>query len=169
MREAVRAILRDAGRGRSGQSAFTGRDRLSNHCYAAYLVLMKSPNGQYNLLKADFKEIRMGSPLFGTIELRGSRVDTQGSFGEPMAFSPDSKFLAVEHLVDATASGPHVQVVVLELQSQRRLVVHDQNPGLVRRFEWTADGALTITVWSHLAGENEIVWRPPSSGEPPAA
>jgi len=55
----------------------------------------------------------MGSPLFGNIALRGSSVAPQGLFGEPMMFSNDSRFLAVEQLMDAV-SGPHVQAIVFD-------------------------------------------------------
>lgn len=122
---------------------------------------MKSPNGQYEVVLHDFGEVRMGSPPFGRIEIRGASFDTAGqSFGELMAFSPDSRFLAVEQLA-STAPGPHTRAVVFDFERKRQLIVHNQNPGLLRRFAWSPDGLLAIVSWSHLYGEREHFWQAP--------
>ena len=122
---------------------------------------MKSPNGQYTVILHDFGEVRMGSPAFGRIEIHGSSFDTSNQeFGELMAFSPDSRFLATEQLV-STTRGPHTRAVVFDFERKRQIIVHDQNPGFLRRFSWSADGLLTIVSWAHLVGEREYSWQAP--------
>lgn len=123
---------------------------------------LKSPNGRYEVVVSDYFEIRGGSPLFGRIRIVGASFETdQDCFGEPMAFSADSRFLALEDLVDANV--PHTRAVVFDFDRCQRIVVHEQNPGFVRRFNWSAEGLLTIVAWSHLAGESEHVWQVPSA------
>jgi len=103
---------------------------------------MKSPNGQYNVILHNYGEVRMGSPSFGRIEIQGSSFNTNNQeFGEPMAFSPDSRFLAAEQLVN-TMPGPHTRAIVFDFEKKRQIIVHNQNPGLLRRFSWSADGLL---------------------------
>jgi hypothetical protein len=122
---------------------------------------MKSPNGQYEVVKHDFGEVRMGSPLFGRIEIHGASFDMGNKeFGEPMAFSPDSRFLVTEQLF-STVPDPHTRAVVFDFEQKRQIIVHDQNPGLLRRFTWSSDGLLTIVSWTHLVGEREHTWQAP--------
>lgn len=113
------------------------------------------------MVTRDFGEVRMGSPEFGRIEIRGALLDTSGEFGVPMAFSHDSRFLATEQLVD-TVPGPHTRVVVFDLDRQARIIVHDQNSGFVRQFDWSADSVLSFVTWSHQAGEHQHSWRAPA-------
>ena len=122
---------------------------------------MTSPNGQYEVVKHDYGEIRMGSPEFGRIEIRGASFDTNGrEFGEPMAFSPDSRFLATVQLV-GTVPGPHTRAVIFDFERRGQIIVHDQNPGFVRHFAWSPDGLLTMVTWSHVHGEREVTWQAP--------
>src|SRR5262245_12096154 len=104
---------------------------------------MTSPDGQYEVVMHDYSEVRMGSPEFGSIEIRGAALDTSGEFGVAMAFSPDSRFLATEQLV-GTVPGPHTRAVVFDFERRRRIIVHDQNPGCIRRFSWSLDGLLSV-------------------------
>jgi len=122
---------------------------------------MKSPNGQYEVVTHDFGEVRMGSPLFGRIKIRGATFDTGSQeFGEPMAFSADSRFLATEQLVSSVPD-PHTRAIVFDLERNRQIIVHDQNPGLLRRFNWSPDGLLTVVSWAHSVGEREHSWHAP--------
>ncbi|HMP83963.1 MAG TPA: hypothetical protein PKA41_14790 [Verrucomicrobiota bacterium] len=121
---------------------------------------MTSPNGKYEVMTHDYGEVRMGSPEFGSIKIHGTSLDTTGEFGVVMAFSPDSRFLATEQLV-GTIPGPHTRVVVFDFERRRRIIVHDQNPGFIRRFKWSPDGLLSFVTWSHLAGEGEHSWQSP--------
>ena len=129
-------------------------------------MAMKSPNGKYEVALNDYGEIRMGSPEFGRIEIRGASFDTSAKeFGVPMAFSFDSRFLATEELV-GTVPGPHTRVLVFDFERQRQIFVHDQNSGFVRRLSWSPDGLLTIVTWSHLSGEREHSWQSPAPQPP---
>lgn len=121
---------------------------------------MKSANGKFEVVTHDYGEVRMGSPEFGRIEIHGVSLDTNGEFGAAMAFSPDSRFLATEELV-GTIPGPHTRAVVFDLERRRRILIHDQNPGFIRRFSWSPDGTLCLVAWSHSAGEREHFWHAP--------
>jgi hypothetical protein len=123
-------------------------------------VTMTSPDGQYEVVTRDYGEIRMGSPEFGSIEIRGASLDTSGEFGVAMAFSRDSRFLATEQLV-GTVPSPHTRAVIFDLERRRRIIVHDQNPGFIRRFTWSQEGLLSFVTWSHLAGERAGSWQSP--------
>jgi hypothetical protein len=123
---------------------------------------MKSPNGKYEVLKHDFNEIRMGSPWFGHISVLGSNLRTNVRiFGEAMAFSPDSRFLAVEELV-ADHPAPHTKALVFEVAEMRQHFVHEQKPGFIKRFVWSEQNELTITTWRHTEGDKQVKWKTPS-------
>ncbi len=104
----------------------------------------------------------MGSPEFGKIKIRGVDLNTKGLFGTAMAFSADSRFLAAAESVE-TLLEPHTRVVVFDLQRRKRIIVHDQKPGLIRRFKWSSDGLLSFVVWSHIGGEREYSWQSPAA------
>ena len=119
-----------------------------------------SPDGRFEVVQHNYEEIRMGSPLFGQLEIRGSSFGTvSGQFAEPVAFSSDSRFLAAAELV-ATTPGPAGRVVVFDFQRGVPIIVYSFT-GLARHFRWEPDGILTATTWSHLAGEDtRRVWSP---------
>ena len=127
---------------------------------------MKSSDNRFEVVQHNYDEIRMGSPLFGQLEIRGSSFGIlPGEFAEPVAFSPDSRFLAAAELV-TTIPGPAGRVVVFDFQRGVPIIVHSFT-GLARRFSWEPDGALTATTWSHLAGEDtRRVWSPPPPQPP---
>jgi hypothetical protein len=122
---------------------------------------MKSPDGRFEVVQHQYDDIRMGSPLFGQLQIQGSSFGTMpGQFAEPVAFSPDSRFLAAAELVPTTP-GPAGRVVVFDFQRGVPIIVHSFT-GLARRFRWEPDDTLTATTWSHLAGEDtRRVWSPP--------
>ena len=122
---------------------------------------MKSPDGRFEVIKHDYQEVRMGSPLFGRLEILGSRFGTlAGEFAEPVSFSPDSRFLAAAELV-STSSNPVGRVVVLDFDRGILVIVHSFT-GLARRFNWESDGSLAVTIWSHLGSEDtRRIWSPP--------
>ncbi len=125
---------------------------------------MKSPDGKYEVVQHDYGEIRMGSPAFGRLKILGSGFEViEGEFGEAMAFSPDSRFLATELLVDA--AGPHTQAVVFDFERTVRIIVHHQNPGFMRSFKWSDGGLLTLVSWANMQGEREHVWQAPPPRE----
>jgi len=125
-----------------------------------------SPDGRFEVVQQNYQEIRMGSPLFGQLEIRGSTFGTvPGQFAEPLAFSPDSRFLAAAELV-VTTPDPAGRVVVFDFQRGVPIIVHSFS-GLARRFTWGPDSVLTVTTWSHLAGEDiRRIWLPPPPQPP---
>ena len=87
---------------------------------------MNSPDGQREVATSNYFEVRMGSPLFGSIEVRGGLAATAGRlFGEAMSFSADSRFLAIEEYLSTSGTGPHTRVVVFDLAAGTDVVVHD--------------------------------------------
>jgi hypothetical protein len=126
---------------------------------------MKSPNGLYTVTKIDYNETRMGGPLIGRIRIAGGRAKTgEREFGEAMAFSPDSRYLAIGELVGVTRdnAGPHSQVVVFDLELGQEYVVHDEYGGLIHVVSWDVQGSLSVTAWRYPDGESEHrdVWGP---------
>jgi hypothetical protein len=109
-------------------------------------------------------EVRMGSPLFGSIEVRGLKRRFDGrQFSEAMAFSLDSRFFAIAELVDCGRDGPTSRVVVLDLPANREFVATPSAPGLIRTVTWNRDGALSIVHWQHPYGETTLTWSPPKN------
>jgi hypothetical protein len=127
---------------------------------------MKSPDGRFEVIQHNYSEVRMGSPLFGCIEIRGSSFGTvPGEFAEPVAFSPDSRFLAAAKLV-ATIPDPAGRVVVFDFERAVPIIVFAFT-GLATRLAWDPDGALAVTTWSLLGGEEtRRVWSPPPPQPP---
>lgn len=126
---------------------------------------MKSPNGHYTVTKIDYNETRMGGPLIGRIRIAGSRAKPEErEFGEAMAFSPDSRYLAIGELVGVTLdnAGPHSQVVVFDLELAKDYVVHDEYGGLIHGLSWDVQGSLSVTAWRYPDGESEHrdIWMP---------
>ena len=80
---------------------------------------MNSHDGKFEVLCSDYGEVRMGSPEFGNIEIRGLKRRFEGRlFGRAMAFSPDSPFFAIAELANA---GPKRGHVVSRYYRRRRM------------------------------------------------
>ena len=78
-----------------------------------------------------------------------------------MSFDPSSRFLAIEEFLGTPKNGPHTRAVVFDLDTGTEVVVHDQNPGFIKKLIWEADGSLSLVAWSHLTGEvtHPSAWR----------
>lgn len=126
---------------------------------------MKSPDGRRSVVKRDYNETRMGGPLFGQVQVDGGRAKTgKRDFGEAMAFSPDSRYLAIGELVGETRDGdPHSRVVVFDLDLEKEYAVHDEIGGLIQEVSWNVHGDLSVTAWRHPDGEIEHrdIWSAP--------
>jgi hypothetical protein len=127
---------------------------------------MKSPDGRRQVIKSNYMELRMGSPRFGSITVKGGKALTSGrTFGESMAFSRDSRYLAIEEFVGTTRDhGPHTRALVFDLDRSQECTAHDEPGGLIRELRWEADGSLSVVAWAHPAGqvEHRSIWRPDS-------
>ena len=125
---------------------------------------MESPDGRRTVIKRDYREIRMGSPLFGQVRVEGGHARTGSrDFGEAMAFSPDSRYLAIDEIVGVTRDGgPHTRVVVFDLELEKEYVVHDEQGGLIHEVSWSVEGDLSVVSWRQPEGEIEHrdIWRP---------
>jgi hypothetical protein len=121
---------------------------------------MKSPNGKIEVVCSDYGEIRMGSPEFGNIKIVGTSFSTNGrSFGDAMAFSPDSRYFAIAELVDA--SRPSTRVVAFDLKRKAERIVFVRDPGLIKKLDWISPDEMKISSWSHLYGDEVSSWRAP--------
>lgn len=124
---------------------------------------MKSPDGRRTVVKHDYNEVRTGGALVGTIEIDGGRAKTRNrEFGEAMAFSPDSRYLAIgEILGEMPDGGTHSQVVVFDLEFEKEYIVHDEPGGLIQEVSWNVQGELSVVCWRHPDGETEHrdIWR----------
>jgi hypothetical protein len=115
---------------------------------------VKSPDGTREVVKSAFYEIRMGSPLFGPVAVLGGLAATSHrTFGEAMSFDATSRFLAIEEFLGTPNNVPHTRAIVFDLDTGAEALVHDQNPGFIKKLTWESDGSLTVLVWSHLSGE----------------
>lgn len=128
---------------------------------------MTSPDGKFEALCTNYEEVRMGSPLFGGIEIRGLKRQFEDRlFGEDMAFSPDSQLLAIAELVDAGRNGPISRVVVIELNKGHEYIATPSASGLIRSVTWKPEGKLSIVHWQHACGETCLSWAPPKDAHP---
>jgi len=122
---------------------------------------MKSPDGKREVLKSDFREIRMGSPEFGRVEVRGGWAATRlRTWGEVVSFDAGSRFLALEEFLGTPDNAPHTRAVVFDLDTGAEFVVHDQYRGFIKELVWEPDGTLTVVAWSHLTGKavHRSIW-----------
>jgi hypothetical protein len=126
---------------------------------------MKSPDGRRTVIKHDYIEAQAGGSFVGQIQVDGGRAKTaKRDFGEAMAFSPDSRYLAIGEFVGETRDGdPHSRVVVFDLDLEKEYVVHDEVGGLIQEVSWNVHGDLSVTAWRHRDGETEHrdIWTVP--------
>ncbi len=126
---------------------------------------MKSPDNKFEIQKIDYIEIRMGSPLFGQLEIIGSPIDLkERSFGEPMCFSPDSKYLAVQELLSGIT--PITKLLLIELETGREIKVRQLSRGFLNPVYWTNNSELqfeSVTYSINGSKKNRFVYK---IGEP---
>jgi hypothetical protein len=142
-----------------------------------------SPDGHYMVeFGDDLGEIRMGSPWFGRIriiELDPHKIERRWAFfrtksrreiefgermfGETVLFSPDSRFVALEQLLE-----DHVlrtQLVVVELK-QSKVFLPDAPPGeRAIPARWEDNNRLIYFVTTHSWRREERIWHVPSFGD----
>ena len=111
-------------------------------------AIITSPDGKYSVEQhEDFGEIGMGSPLFGHITINGTDARlSDGFYGEPVVFSPDSRFVALEELVETSPF--RTRLVVVELPKGKMHLVRLQPRGTVTPLRWDGDRKLIYIEWS---------------------
>ena len=98
----------------------------------------------------------MGSPLFGSITFPGFAFELADRlFGEAMAFSPDSRFLAISELI-SSQEGPESRVVAFDFVDRIERVAMHSIPGITRRISWSDARTIDIRFWSYESGERAI-------------
>ena len=100
------------------------------------LAIIVSPDRKCSVERHDdYGEIGMGSPWFGHITVKGATIQFPNSlFGEAVAFSPDSRFLALEELVETRPF--RTKLIVIELARPKIFIVRVQSQGMATPKEW---------------------------------
>jgi hypothetical protein len=81
-------------------------------------VEARSPDGRHLARVERMEEVRMGSPLFGQLYVDDRELAWR-SFGQHLLWSPDSRWIAVQELLDTYDGGPVTQVVAIEAETFR--------------------------------------------------
>ena len=120
---------------------------------------IQSPDGKYSVEQQDdYGEIGMGSPSFGHIIFRGADVQFPDYlFGQVVLFSPDSRFVALEQLVEVKPF--QTKLIVVELP---RGTVHFVRlpQGAATPQRWESTTRLIYRVWS-VGSAAEVEWDAP--------
>ena len=122
---------------------------------------MRSPDGKIEVVKARDLVDPAKFLWAGCIEIPGTAFRLAGRvFGEPMVFSPDSRFLAAtEHFSDATHYDGSSRVVVFDFFHGRETIVCTEMQGSIESLRWVDTTSLHIGAHSHLHGSREHSWR----------
>lgn len=117
------------------------------------------PGFQYSKHE-DFGEIGMGSPLFGHITLQGTEGQPPDQlYSEAVVFSPDSRFVALEELVETRPF--RTKLVVLELPRCKVFTVRIQPRGRATPVRWVTPSRLVYTIWSVGGPTETLDWEAP--------
>jgi len=125
------------------------------------LATIQSPNGKYSVdQQDDYGEIGMGSPAFGHIVFRGADVQFRDSlFGEAVMFSPDSRFVALEQLVDTRPF--RTKLIAVELPRGTVHFIRLQPQGTATPQRWESATRLIYRVWSVGSAAEMQSWDAP--------
>ncbi|MDB5159662.1 MAG: hypothetical protein JWR50_4369 [Mucilaginibacter sp.] len=125
---------------------------------------IQSPNGKYAVEQQDdYGEIGMGSPAFGHITFRGADVQFPDYlFGEAVVFSPDSRFVALEQLVETRPF--RTKLIAVELPRGTVHFIRLQPQGTATPQRWESTTRLFYRVWSVGSAAEVQSWDAP----PPA-
>jgi hypothetical protein len=102
----------------------------------------------------------MGSPAFGHITIHGARAQFPDYlFGEVIVYSPDSRFVALEQLVETTPF--RTKLVVVDLPRGTVYAVRIQPQGSATPERWDSPSRLIYRVWSVGTGAQLLHWDAP--------
>jgi len=122
-----------------------------------------SPDGKYSVVKQDdFDEIAMGSPQFGHVSISGAKGQIPNDeYGEVILWSPDSRFVALEALVEVRPTF-RTKLVVVEMPRCVVFTVRVQSQGTVTPVRWEGSTRLIYTTWSVGVPRENFEWDAPS-------
>ena len=123
--------------------------------------VVTSPNGVYSVkLHADFGEIGMGSPIYGTLTLQGVQGNLpEGLYGETILFSPDSRYVALEKL-----SNPRpfqTQLIIVEFPRGLIITAAAPSKGRVTPVKWLSAKTLVYSSWRLGESNSFLEWSAP--------
>ena len=123
---------------------------------------IQSPDGKYAVEQQDdYGEIGMGSPAFGHIIFRGVDVEFPDYlFGEAVVFSPDSRFVALEQLVETRPF--RTKLVVIALPRGTIHFIRLQPQGTATPQRWESATRLIYRVWSAGSPAESQSWDAPA-------
>ncbi len=127
---------------------------------------IQSPDGKYAVEQQDdYGEIGMGSRAFGHIIFRGADVQFPDYlFGEAVVFSPDSRFVALEQLVESTPF--RTKLIAVELPRGTVHFIRLQPQGTVTPHRWESGTRLIYRVWSVGSAAEWQSWDAPPAAAP---
>ena len=122
------------------------------------LTSIQSPDGNYAVQKHDdYGEIGMGSPAFGHLTIKGAEGQLpERLYGEAIVFSPDSRFVALEELVETRPF--RTKLIVVELPRCRIFTVRLQPLGTATPLRWDSPTRLVYAIWSAGGARETLEW-----------
>jgi hypothetical protein len=123
---------------------------------------IQSPDGRFSVEQQDdYGEIGMGSPAFGHIIFRGTNVQFPDClFGEAVVFSPDSRFVALEQLMETQPF--RTQLIAVELPRGKIHYVRLRPQGTATAQRWESATRLIYRVWSVGSAAEIQSWDAPA-------
>jgi hypothetical protein len=123
--------------------------------------MIQSPDGKYSVEKHDdYGEIGMGSPLFGHATINGGEGQLPDRlYGEDIIFSPDSRFVALEELLETTPFG--TKLIAVELPGGKIFTVRAQPKGRATPLRWDSATRLVYRTWSIGGARETLTWDAP--------
>ena len=128
------------------------------------LATIQSPDGRNSIERHDdYGEIGMGSPAFGHITIHGADVQFPDClFGESVVFSPDSRFVALEQLIEVRPF--RTKLIAIELPRGTVHFIRLEPRGTATPLKWESARRLIYHVWSGSGAAEVQSWDAP----PPA-
>lgn len=122
---------------------------------------IQSSDGKYAIEQQDdFGEIGMGSPLFGHITIRGAEGQVPDRlYGEAAVFSSDSRFVALEELLETRPF--RTKLIVIELPRCKIFTVCVLPQGRATPVRWATPTRLVYATWSVGVARETQEWDAP--------
>ncbi len=127
---------------------------------------MRSPDGNIEVVrKKNLAPPDLASRLWiGWVEIPGHEFLLRGrKFTDPMAFSSNSRFLALTEFTGG--SEDYYRIVVLDLVTDKQTIAYElrserpEDLGIISGLKWSDDSTLRISTFSGESGESERIWK----------